>query len=475
MEKLGDILKKKKTKPDTQGENTDIWSINETEPRDGMEEKLCPICHGARFVHPVSASGKPDYRRAVPCTCTNVELEKDKQDRLQKYSNLGSLSRLTFDKLYSEGRIVNGSPYYDFKKAFDAALEFAQKPQGWLIIVGPNGCGKTHLACAIANFQLNLGLPVFYIEVANLLDHLRAAFRPDSAVEYDELFEQIRNTPLLVLDDLSITTITPWAKEKIQQLLNHRYNERMPTVITSSTNVEDLDKALDCHLSDPDVSRVFVIRPKSLENMRRFGGLELDLIKQMLFKNFDYKRLNLSADARQNLEQAFRITYNFAQSPQGWIILLGENGCGKTHLAAAVANHLCANQKDVMFIVVPDFLDYLRSTFGPDRQVSYDEIFEKVKKSTVLILDDFGGQSVTPWSQEKLYQLINYRYNARLATIITTCFSLDEIESRISSRMVDPSISLVFHITAPDYRGDRRAASKKVRSNSRNKLDTEQT
>jgi DNA replication protein DnaC len=72
----------------------------------------------------------------------------------------------------------------------------------------------------------------------------------------------------------------------------------------------------------------------------------------------------------------------------------------------------------------------------------------------MLILDDFGQQSATPWAQEKLYQLINYRYNAMLPTIITTCASLEEIEVRFSSRMVDPRLSLVFNVIAPDYRGD---------------------
>ena len=71
------------------------------------------------------------------------------------------------------------------------------------------------------------------------------------------------------------------------------------------------------------------------------------------------------------------------------------------------------------------------------------------------MLDDFGEQSTTPWAQEKLYQVINYRYNARLATVITTINSLDEIEPRISSRLVDPRISMVINITAPDYRGDK--------------------
>ncbi|MFB0556307.1 MAG: DNA replication protein DnaC, partial [Dehalococcoidia bacterium] len=103
---------------------------------------------------------------------------------------------------------------------------------------------------------------------------------------------------------------------------------------------------------------------------------------------------------------------------------------------------------------VPDLLDHLRSTFSPQSNISYDEFFEGIKQCPLLILDDFGEQSVTPWAQEKLYQLINYRYNARLPTMITSCFSLDEIEPRISSRMADPRLSLVFNIIAPDYRSD---------------------
>jgi len=82
------------------------------------------------------------------------------------------------------------------------------------------------------------------------------------------------------------------------------------------------------------------------------------------------------------------------------------------------------------------------------------EFSEKLKGVPLLILDDFGEQSATPWAQEKLYQLINYRYNARLPMVVTTCLSLEEIETRISSRMVDPKLSVVFNITAPDYRGN---------------------
>jgi len=174
----------------------------------------------------------------------------------------------------------------------------------------------------------------------------------------------------------------------------------------------------------------------------------------MTFDNFDWKRANLPPEQRQNLEQIYHEARNFAESPDGWLVFQGVNGCGKTHLAAAIANHRLQLDKPVLFVVVPDFLDHLRSAYSPGSEVSYDQIFERVRTTPLLILDDFGEQSTTPWAQEKLYQVINYRYNARLATVITTCCSLDEIENRISSRLVDPKISLVFNIIVPDYRTD---------------------
>ena len=211
----------------------------------------------------------------------------------------------------------------------------------------------------------------------------------------------------------------------------------------------------------PDFSRVVACRctQKELDRERqirlqRSSGLDLELLKSMTFDNFDWRRVNLSPEQRQNLEQAFRLALDFAKSPEGWLVLQGVTGCGKTHLAAAIANYLLKIGKPAKFEVVPDFLDHLRLTFSPESQVSYDQLFEEVKGTPLLILDDFGEQSTTPWAQEKLYQVINYRYNARLATVITTRCSLDEIDSPISSRFSDPRISLVYNIIAPDYRGD---------------------
>jgi DNA replication protein DnaC len=219
----------------------------------------------------------------------------------------------------------------------------------------------------------------------------------------------------------------------------------------------------------PDYSRVITCRcvQKELDKERqarlqRYSGLELKLLKNMNFDNFDWKRVNLPPEQRENLKEAYRLALDFAKSPDGWLVLQGETGCGKTHLAAAIANYRLKEGEPVKFEVVPDFLDHLRLTFSPESQVSYDQLFEEVKNAPLLILDDFGEQSTTPWAQEKLYQVINYRYNARLTTVITTRCSLDEIDSPISSRLADPKISTLWNITAPDYRTDATASRKKT-------------
>jgi DNA replication protein DnaC len=73
----------------------------------------------------------------------------------------------------------------------------------------------------------------------------------------------------------------------------------------------------------------------------------------------------------------------------------------------------------------------------------------------LLILDDLGTESATPWAKEKLYQIINYRYVARRATIITTVLDPEEMDPRIRSRILDETRCSVIPILAPGYRGGR--------------------
>ena len=426
------------------------WSSAEEE---SLPNSNCPVCKGAGFVHPILPSGKPDFSQVVACRCIRKERDSERQARLQRYSNLGSLTRLTFDNLLPQGRSGDAKSQEQFKRTYEAAKAFAAEPKGWLTLGGSSGSGKTHLAAAIANERISHSYPAFYITAADLLDHLRSAFSPSSEMPYDEFFDQVRNAPLLVLDDLGAQTGTPWAKEKLDQLLTHRFNSELPTVIVTIIPVEQLDERLYTRLTDPRLCQAYVVEEKQTSLVYSWGP-EFEAQKRMTLANFDYKRANLPPEQRENLELVFRAVFSFAESPEGWLVLQGANGCGKTHLAAAIVNYHYQANKPALFIVVPEFLDHLRYTFSPESKISYDQLFEKVKTAPLLVLDDFGEQSTTPWAQEKLYQVINYRYNAQLPTVITTVCSLDEIESRIGSRLIDKQLSTFFNITAPDYRGD---------------------
>ncbi len=434
----------------------DTWSNTEEETSLSLN---CPVCHGAGFVHPALPSGKPDFSRVVACHCTLGEKDEERRASLKQYSNLGALKRLTFDNLVPQGRSGYPLNQQQFRDAYEAAKTFASEPKGWLVLIGPSGCGKTHLAVAIANERIKKGHPALYKTTPDLLDDLRSTFSPGREMPYDQSFDQVRNAPLLILDDLGTQSSTPWAKEKLDQLLNHRYNQELPTVIAISTPIERLDERIHSRLTDNSLCQIYELEDKQSSPEYDWApGLELQ--KQMTFKSFDWHRVNLPLEQRQNLELIYKEALDYAKSPESWLVFQGVTGCGKTHLASAIVNYRYQAGKPAMFVVVPEFLDHLRSTFSPDSKVSYDQLFESVKTTPLLVLDDFGEQATTPWAQEKLYQVINYRYNAQLPTVITTRCSLDEIDSPIASRFIERKLSMVWRIDVPDYRGD--VSAKKV-------------
>jgi DNA replication protein DnaC len=297
--------------------------------------------------------------------------------------------------------------------------------------------------------------------VPDLLDYLRAAFSPDSPVTFDERFQALREAPLLVLDDLGAHSSTAWAQEKLYQLLNHRYNSQLPTVVTTNLRLEDLELRLRSRLLDTDlVTLQTILAPDYRLSGADQGVAELSSLRLhsgQTFESFELRSHELPANERENLKEAVALAEGFAIQPQGWLLLTGPYGCGKTHLAAAIANRCMRDGYHTpMFIVVPSLLDHLRATFSPQSQVSFDRRFEAIRAAPLLILDDLGTESATPWAKEKLFQLLNHRYVARLPTVITTSMKKEELakrEPRLASRIQDASRCTVVPIIAPSYRG----------------------
>ncbi|RME57531.1 MAG: AAA family ATPase [Caldilineae bacterium] len=401
----------------------------------------CPDCGGAGYVLLDVPVGHPDFGRAIPCHCKQEELAWRRTQSFQSMSNLTALARYTFDNFIPQPTWLARHHQIMLQRAYEVCFAFAQEPSGWLLLTGGYGCGKTHLAAAIANARLDRGQPALFVVVPDLLDHLRTTFGPESHITYDELFEQVRTTRLLILDDLGAQSTTPWAQEKLYQILNHRYNAQLPTVITTNQRLEDIDQRLRSRLGDINlVERVHINTPdfRSGAKATQSDLSTLSFHQEQHFHNFDVQRPNMTPDEIANTRRILEVAMAYAEEPRGWLVLMGPSGRGKTHLAAAIANRQREHgQTDAMFVVVPDLLDYLRAAFNPQAVIPYDRRFEEVKKAPLLVLDDLGVESATPWAREKLFQLLNYRYNAVLPTVITTSAAPNEIEPWLRTRMFD--------------------------------------
>lgn len=445
-------------------------SNTESQPESGYRgDPNCPICGGVGFVRKDVPVGHPDFGRVDVCECRHKEVIQSAYARIYRLSNLEAFRGMSFDNFNTDGMVgMSDDQLRSLNTARNAAQYFANHLEGWLLLLGSYGVGKTHLAAAIANYAVGLAVPTFFLTVPDLLDWLRYAYGSEES-NFETRFEEIRNVRLLVMDDLGTQNATPWAEEKLYQIFNYRYVNRLPTVITTNQSLDELEGRIQSRLRDPELVRVVRIEasdhrnPAGNSNKRPISSLEYH--RDQTFGTFSLREPEkLPSAEQQSLEKAYRVAQAYAENPRGWMVMTGTFGCGKTHLAAAIANYRAGIGREPLFVVVPDLLDHLRSTFGPNSSVTYDELFEEVRSTPMLILDDLGTQSATPWAREKLYQILNHRYVAHLPTVITTAYSIDEVDPRIRSRMLDTRWCMIYAITAPAFRGPANSIEKPRRS-----------
>ena len=119
------------------------------------------------------------------------------------------------------------------------------------------------------------------------------------------------------------------------------------------------------------------------------------------------------------------------------MLFTGQVGSGKTYLACCIANALLKKGKGVLFAVVPDLLDEIRSTYDPGRSsgelTEFDHV-ERARQAPLLVLDDLGAHNYTDWTRNKIYSIINYRLNHRLPVVATTNISPENLEGYLGER-----------------------------------------
>ena len=369
---------------------------------------------------------------------------------------------MTFEALLPEGRrgrVDEGL----FRATMENAKDFAANPKGWMVLDGTTGSGKTHIAAAIVNAIVERGEPAKYISALDIPDLIRnERFEDDDGAEGGS-FRSLMDAPVLVIDDLGAQQVTNWIDSKIDQLLTHRFNGRIPTVIVLAKPILEMPERIGLKLDDPILSVLLELTG----GHQNKSNIPRPMLQRMTFENFDPNGAPSSKhDDKASLSLALAAAKEFGEQPNRWLYLHGPTGVGKTHLAVAIAKVQSDQGRRVTFWSVPDLLDNLRHTYSNPNESTFYELFDAIRNCELLILDDFGAQQMTDWALEKLYQITSHRHDRLLPTVITSQYILWEGADNsnwsrvrgqhqwesIRSRLNDSSVVTERLMAAPDYR-----------------------
>ncbi len=203
-----------------------------------------------------------DYER---CECNDAQIYWNEYD-LKKLRMLEEEKKLEIMQEFSKRveRIIKNSKMskrnlnYKFdnfssntsnKKVLDNLKNYSEKlvngiEKKGLILVGNNGVGKTHLACSIANKLIENGTPVIYGTLINLFAELRNSYDIDNNISEMEIIKLYENVNLLIIDDLGKEKPSEWGLEKLFTIVNSRYENNLPVIITTNYNQSSLVERL---------------------------------------------------------------------------------------------------------------------------------------------------------------------------------------------------------------------------------------
>lgn len=181
----------------------------------------CPQCKGFGVLE------TPDGRRLVPCSCRSASRAVARREAAgvpERYRNC----RVANFRVFSESQRAAGAFAKRFVESFPAV-------DAGILVTGPVGAGKTHLAAGILNELLDgAGVRGLFCDFTDLLDRIQASFSRGGDETADDIIAPYRDAELLVLDELGARRPTDWVRDVLYGLLNTRYNRRRLTIVTTN-------------------------------------------------------------------------------------------------------------------------------------------------------------------------------------------------------------------------------------------------
>lgn len=180
------------------------------------------------------------------------------------------------------------------------------------------------------------------------------------------------------------------------------------------------------------------------------------------FKESDFDNFIVREGTRDTFDRCKQYAEDF-KNENLWLLICGNPGNGKTHLATAIGNYLHKQGYTIVFQLMPQLLGRIRSTFNSDKEREAD-IMRALTKCDLLILDDLGSEKSSEWVMEVVMNILDGRYRDNKKTVITSNFTPKQLEQRMKdiepiqgSRIYDriKGESIILYNTATSFRDEQ--------------------